>query len=135
MMFADNGVDVYSNALVVTDKYAKENGPLIKRFVRASLKGWEFTLKNPEEASRHPGETSDRRSTSLSMLANLKLIIDLLADRPVQAATGSAGWRRRKMADSVKIISQYRDIKVNMKSGDVYTNEFLTKIALPIPVK
>jgi len=39
------------------------------------------------------------------------------------------------MADSIKIISQYRDIKVDMKASDVYTNEFLTKIALPIPVK
>jgi len=26
------------------------------------------------------------------------------------------------------------DIKVEMKSSEVYTNEFLTKIALPIPV-
>jgi len=39
------------------------------------------------------------------------------------------------MADSIKIISQYRDLKVNMKPGDIYTNEFLTKIPLPIAVK
>jgi len=76
MMFADNGVDVYSNALVVTDKYAKENGTLIKRFVRASLKGWEFTLKNPEEAIDILAKYRTEIDKPL-MLANLKLIIDL----------------------------------------------------------
>ena len=68
------------------------------------------------------------------MLANLKLIIDLW--RTDRYKNNGIGWvDDKKMADSVKIISQYRDIKVNMKSSDVYTNEFLTKIALPIPVK
>ena len=50
MMFADYGVDVYSNALVASEKYIKENPGIIKRFVKASLRGWEFALKNPEEA-------------------------------------------------------------------------------------
>lgn len=133
MLFADNGVDVYSNALVVTDKYAKENGALIKRFVRASLKGWEFTLQNPEEAINIMAKYRTDIDKSL-MLANLKLIIDLW--RTDRYKNNGIGWvDDKKMADSIQIISQSRDLKVNMKPSDVYTNEFLTKIALPIPVK
>jgi len=133
MMFADNGVDVYSNALVVTDKYAKENGALIKRFVRASLKGWEFTLKNPEAAIDIMAKYRTEIDKPL-MLANLKLIIDLW--RTDRYKNNGIGWvDDKKMADSIKIISQYRDIKVDMRASDVYTNEFLTKIALPIPVE
>lgn len=133
MMFADHGVDVYSNALVVTDKYAKENGPLIKRFVRASLRGWEFTLKNPEEAinilAKHRPEIEKP-----VMLANLKLIIDLF--RTNRYKEHGIGWvDEKKMADSIKIIAQYRDLKVDMKTSDIYTNEYLTKIPLPIAVK
>jgi NitT/TauT family transport system substrate-binding protein len=133
MLFADHGVDVYSNALVVTDKYAKENGPLIKRFVRASLRGWEFTLRNPEEAINILAKHRPEIDKAL-MLANLKLIIDLFrTDRYKQ---NGIGWvDEKKMADSVKIISQYRDLKVDMKTSEVYTNEFLTKIPLPIEVK
>lgn len=133
MMFADWGVDVYSNALVVTDKYAKENGPLIKRFVRASLRGWEFTLKNPEEAINLMAKYRPEIDKPI-LLANLKLIIDLC--RTDRYKKNGIGWvDDQKMADSIKIISQYRDLKVDMKSSDLYTNEFLTKIALPIEVK
>ena len=133
MMFADYGVDVYSNALVVTDKYAKENGSIIKRLVKASLRGWEFTLRNPEEAIDILVKNRPEIDKPL-MLGNLKLIIDLFrTDRYKQ---NGIGWvDDKKMADSIKIISQYRDLKVNMKPSDVYTNEFLTKILLPIAVK
>ena len=133
MLFADYGVDVYSNALVVTDKYAKENGPIIKRFVKASLRGWEFTLKNPEEAIDILSKNRPEIDKNL-MLGNLKLIIDLF--RTNRYKQNGIGWvDDKKMTDSIKIISQYRDLKVEMKSSEVYTNEFLTKILLPIPVK
>jgi NitT/TauT family transport system substrate-binding protein len=133
MMFADWGVDVYSNAIIVTDKYAKENGPLIKRFVRASLRGWEFTLKNPEQAIDIMAKYRTEIDKPI-MLANLKLIIDLF--RTSRYQQNGIGWvEDKKMSDSIKIISQYRDIKVDMKSGDMYTNEFLTKVALPIAIK
>jgi NitT/TauT family transport system substrate-binding protein len=133
MLFADWGVDVYSNALVATEKYIKDKPVLIKRFVKASLRGWEFTLKNPEEAieimAKHRPEIEKP-----VLLANLKLIIDLF--RTNRYKQNGIGWvDDKKMADSIKIISQYRDLKVDMKTRDVYTNEFLTKIPLPIEVK
>ena len=133
MMFADWGVDVYSNALVATEKYIKEKPALIKRFVKASLRGWEFALKNPEEAieimAKHRPEIDKP-----VLLANLKLIIDLF--RTERYKQNGIGWvDDKKMADSITIISQYRDLKVNMKPAEVYTNEFLTKIPLPIAVK
>ncbi len=133
MMFADYGVDVYSNALVASEKYIKENPGIIKRFVKASLRGWEFALKNPEEAieimAKHRPEIDKP-----VLLANLKLIIDLF--RTNRYKQNGIGWvDDKKMSDSIKIISQYRDLKVDMKTKDVYTNEFLTKIPLPIAVK
>jgi len=33
----------------------------------------------------------------------------------------------KKMADSINIISKYRDLKVDMKTSDLYTNEYLTR--------
>ena len=133
MMFADYGVDVYSNALVASEKYLKENPGIIKRFVKASLRGWEFALKNPEESieimAKHRPEIDKP-----VLLANLKLIIDLF--RTNRYRQNGIGWvDDKKMTDSIKIISQYRDLKVNMKPSEVYTNEFLTKIPLPIAVK
>ena len=133
MMFADLGVDVYSNAIVVRDAYVKEKPDMIKRFVRASLKGWEFTLKNPEEAINIMAKYRPDIDKP-TFLTNLKLIIDLF--RTNRYKQNGVGWvEEKKMADSINIISKYRDLKVEMKASDLYTNEFLTEIALPIEVK
>lgn len=133
MMFADWGVDVYSNAIVTTEKHIKENPGIIKRFVKASLKGWEFTLKNPEEAINIMAKYRTEIDKPL-MLSNLKLIIDLF--RTERYKNNGLGWvDDKKMAGSIRIISQYRDLKIDMKSTDMYTNEFLPKIPLPIEVK
>jgi NitT/TauT family transport system substrate-binding protein len=133
MMFADYGVDVYSNALVASEKYIKENPGIIKRFVKASLRGWEFALKNPEESIEIMAKHRPEIDKPI-LLANLKLIIDLF--RTNRYKQNGIGWvDDKKMADSIKIISQYRDLKVDMKTKDVYTNEFLTKTPLPIAVK
>jgi len=133
MLFADWGVDVYSNALVVTEKYAKENPGIIRRFVKASLRGWEFTLKNPEEAIKIMAKYRTEIDQPV-LLTNLKLVIDLF--RTNRYKQHGIGWvDDKKMADSIRIISQYRDLKVDVKSTDMYTNEFLTKIPLPIAVK
>jgi NitT/TauT family transport system substrate-binding protein len=133
MMFADLGVDVYSNAIVVRDAYVKENPGMIKRFVKASLKGWEFTLKNPEEAINIMAKYRPDIDKPI-FLTNLKLIIDLF--RTNRYKQNGVGWvEEKKMADSINIISKYRDLKVEMKTSDLYTNEYLTKIPLPIEVK
>jgi NitT/TauT family transport system substrate-binding protein len=133
MMFADWGVDVYSNALVATEKYIKDHRDLIRRFVRASLRGWEFTLKNPEEAIEIMAKHRPEIDKPL-LLANLKLIIDLF--RTNRYKQNGIGWvDDKKMAESIKIISRYQDLKVDMKPSDLYTNEFLTKVPLPIAVK
>jgi NitT/TauT family transport system substrate-binding protein len=133
MMFADWGVDVYSNSLVTTEKYMKENPGIVKRFVKASLRGWEYTLKNPEEAIEILAKHRPEIDKPL-LLANLRLVIDLF--RTNRYKQHGIGWvEDQKMADSIKIISQYRDLKVDMKASDVYTNEFLTYYPLSVEVK
>jgi NitT/TauT family transport system substrate-binding protein len=96
-------------------------------------RGWEFTLKNPEEAIEIMAKHRPEIDKPI-LLANLKLIIDLF--RTERYKQNGIGWvDDKKMAESIKIISQYRDLKVNMKPSDLYTNEFLTKVPLPIAVK
>lgn len=47
----DHGLDLYSNGIGVTDEYLAKNPDVVKRFVRASLKGWKFTLEHPDKAA------------------------------------------------------------------------------------
>ena len=44
------GYKAYGTAIITSDKVIKEKPDLVKRFVRAYKKGFEYTVKNPDEA-------------------------------------------------------------------------------------
>ena len=45
----DYGVHFYSDTLFATDDFIAKNPDLVRRFLRASLKGWTFAIENAEE--------------------------------------------------------------------------------------
>jgi NitT/TauT family transport system substrate-binding protein len=45
-----NYIDLVSNGLVVGDKLMADNPDLVQRMVRATLRGLDYTIKNPDEA-------------------------------------------------------------------------------------
>ena len=49
----DNGLDFYGDTLFCTDEYAKRSPETIKRFLRATAKGWSgLAAEHPEETAR-----------------------------------------------------------------------------------
>lgn len=48
--YTNFGLDLYGNALIVKESFAKENPDLIKGFVKAYLKGLQETVKEPDTA-------------------------------------------------------------------------------------
>lgn len=46
---SDYGVDLYGDILATTESETDNNPDRAERFTRASLKGWEYALQNPEE--------------------------------------------------------------------------------------
>jgi NitT/TauT family transport system substrate-binding protein len=48
----DYGLEIYANAIGVTDEFLAKNPEIVKKFVRAALRGWKDALADPEEAAR-----------------------------------------------------------------------------------
>ena len=48
----DFGLDIYANSIGVQEEFLKKNPDVVKKFVRASLRGWKYTFENPDEAVR-----------------------------------------------------------------------------------
>jgi NitT/TauT family transport system substrate-binding protein len=48
----DYGLDIYANSIGVTEDFLTKNPDVVKKFVRAALRGWKDALANPEEAAR-----------------------------------------------------------------------------------
>jgi NitT/TauT family transport system substrate-binding protein len=49
---ADYGIDLYADTLFTTEKMLKEKPELVKKFVAATLKGWNTAIAAPEEAAK-----------------------------------------------------------------------------------
>ena len=48
----DYGVHFYGNIIFATDNLIATNPELLTRFLRATLKGWAYVIKNTEEVGR-----------------------------------------------------------------------------------
>ena len=49
---ADNGLQLYSNGIGVTEQYLSQHPQVVRGFVRAALKGWKFALDHPDKAAK-----------------------------------------------------------------------------------
>ncbi len=47
---ADHGIDLYSTNIIAHEAYLKKNPDTVRKFVRASLKGWQYAVDHPDEA-------------------------------------------------------------------------------------
>lgn len=74
---SDYGIHFYGDTLFTTEKMIQEHLDLVKRFTRATLKGWQFAYDNPEKAVDYVLMYSDqlnREQEMLGMKASLELI-------------------------------------------------------------
>ena len=59
ILVKDNGVKGYGSNIIVNRDFAQSYSDVVKRFLRASRRGWELALTNPDKAvavlkKRHP---------------------------------------------------------------------------------
>lgn len=50
MLFSDYGINSYELVLITTEKLATENPDLVTRFLKATFKGWNDVIANPNQA-------------------------------------------------------------------------------------
>ncbi len=80
------GVNLYGDTIFTTEKMLKEKPEVVRRFVEATLKGWNYAVANPEEAARLTLKYA-QKSTFEHELAMMKESIALL--QPDIAPIGS----------------------------------------------
>jgi NitT/TauT family transport system substrate-binding protein len=49
-LYRDHGLDLYGNGIAASPAFLKEHPDAVKAFIRASIKGFQDMVKNPEEA-------------------------------------------------------------------------------------
>ena len=132
MPWAKFGFDMYSMSIIASDKTMKERPKVLRAFLEASYMGWRDVMKDPKAAL----EIFKKRvpEIDLSIIEpNMMQGIELM--RTERYAKHGIGWiEEKKMCDSVDLVNTYMGISKKVDCKQVFTDEFLTKVDLPVSV-
>lgn len=122
LTLADEGILLPNQILLVRKDLLEANPDLVERFVRATLKGWNIAVNNPEEgvkATLKFDETLDISQQTDMMEATIALI---------SPETASIGHMDDKMWQQVRQVALDLDlISTPLELDKIYTTQFLEK--------
>lgn len=123
LLNADSGYNPYANMLFTTEETIKEKPELVKAFVEASIKGWDYYKDHYEDVNK----TIQERNPDVSLEA-MKYGAETQMDFVYggEAETNGVGYMSEDRWNT--LMDQLHDIELLDKKEDVkdvFTNEFL----------
>lgn len=119
--YKDYGYDVYINAIFVTDEFRQNNSDLIRRFVQATIKGYQYAIENTDAAAQLAltyDETLDPAYQQAVMQAQIPFI---------NSGDGQIGVMNENIWENTQnILLEFGLISSPIDLSTVYTNEFAT---------
>lgn len=126
-LLADHGLTLYSNGIVATEDYLSKNPDVVKRFVRASLRGWQFALKNPKKAAEDEAKFVPSLDVAKSV-DEIEVVKDL-AVTPAVKEHGLGWFDPAEMKASLEFMVKYVGVGPHPpEAADLYATGFL-----PVP--
>jgi NitT/TauT family transport system substrate-binding protein len=129
MPWAEFGLDLYSMSIIASEKTMGARSTELKAFLQAAYLGWRDVLSDQKEAlAIFKKQVPEIDLTIIE--PNMKLGLDLM--RTPRYAAGGIGWiEQQKMCASVELVNTYMGLPRKVECSAVFTNDFLTKIAMP----
>jgi len=123
-LLADHGLDLYSLGISATDGFIAKNPDVVKRFVRAALRGWQLALHDPKKAAGY----EKRFVPSLNEQVILQEI-EVVRHLAVTADTrkNGLGWfSPAKIQSNLEFVTKYIGVTGTApKAVDLYATGFL----------
>ncbi|GAB6175838.1 hypothetical protein JCM16814_07290 [Desulfobaculum senezii] len=87
------GIDFYGDCLYTTKDTATTHTDRTQRFVRASLRGWDYAMSHPEDIARHIAQTYAPHTTTQTLLREAEALRSLMMPKLVPVGTmNAARW-------------------------------------------
>jgi NitT/TauT family transport system substrate-binding protein len=119
--YADYGLDFPGDVLFTSTKIAQENPDLCVRMLRASLRGWQYAIENPEEAAnivlKYDKSGVQTLEHQLSMMREIAKLVQVNL-RPI-GYSDRADVRR-----TIDTLYSYKILDTQVNPDSVFTNDF-----------
>lgn len=126
ILYADYGLDLYSNGLLARDNDIASQPERVKRFVEATMRGVAWSVENPREAIdiliKHNPAVDRELATAHFRIA----VQHLMTEAAKKDGVGSID--PAKMKRTVDTIAQYFPTARGVAVEDVYTDRFVPKL-------
>jgi NitT/TauT family transport system substrate-binding protein len=121
---ANNGLQLYSNGIGVTEEYLSQHPQVVRGFVRAALKGWRFALDHPDKAAQDELQYVQSLKPEV-IAAELSIVRDLVVTPDTQQH--GLGWfDPAQIKANVDFVTRYIGITgTPPQPSDVYATGFL----------
>ncbi len=114
-------VNMVANGILTSDKVAKENPELVRRFIRAVLKGMADTVSNPDEAMKISAKYVETlKSDDAVQRKVLDATIELMKGGSKPGASDESAWENTQAT-----LLAMGQIKEKMDVKTYYSNAFL----------
>lgn len=124
LLFSDYGLDVYTNSIVGREDYVNANPGLVKRFVRATLKGWGWALSSSVNEvvtmllELYP--ELEEEATTIEWQRTIPLFVNEEGQQ-----YGLGHHRPEKVENTIRIVREAFDITEEIPAEEIYTNEYV----------
>lgn len=119
--YADYGLDFPGDILFTTRNMVEQNPDLCLRMLRASLRGWQYAVENPEEAAdivlKYDETGVQTREHQLSMMSEIAKLVQV-SGRPLGRTDEDSVER------TVDTLLEYGVLTEAVQPDQVYTNQF-----------
>lgn len=124
MRYADHGVDLYGNAVIVSAKFAAENPQAVRGFLKALNRGIKETIADPVAAVRHLKEREGTIDIALEE-RRLRFFLDNFVATPKAKAMGLGAVEPDRLKSNVGKIVDAFGLKQPVDPAQLFTNAFL----------
>lgn len=117
--FRDYGVDFYGDTLFTTEDMIKNHPDVVKKFVKASFKGWNYAIENPIEAI----DETMKVNPNLNKEAQLGY---LQTSIPIVSKDGKLGFSNKDIWENMeKELINQKVMTESIEIDKTFTNDFL----------
>ncbi len=124
LMMRELGVEVYGNAVMVNPAFAQANPKAVAGFVRATIRGLQETIKNPDAAIKSL-ISRNQIVAEATELQRLKMALDRNIVTAEAKANGIGGVDNARLARSIDQIALTFDFKSKPKPEDIFDAQYL----------
>jgi NitT/TauT family transport system substrate-binding protein len=124
MMYPKYGVNLYGNAIIVSEAFLKEKPEAVKAFLRAFTKGMKDVLADPDGSIKYVKDRDALVDETLEK-RRMKLAIGSVIATPEAKANGVGGVLAPRLTDMVTQVSSAFELKNPVKPEAIFSDAYL----------